>query len=331
VIEFELSAGALGRTRFAFSPLAEVAASLRLLSSPHVGHLHQPWLRLVRGAVEGIDLPLLTAVAPPGKFAPNFLYLPSAGPLTTIRDQAHQVEQLTVDEVATELRAVYAGELPSILQGFIRQGAAAPARLADAIVEYWDVAIEPYWQRMCTVLEDDVSHRASRSVEGGLLELLNDIHPEMRVAGNVLMIDKPQHRSAHYSGAELTLTPAIFIWPQLLVGHSRAGRFELIYAARGVARVWEGLTREPAVSTPLAALIGRGRALILTSLRVPMTTTQLTGSLNLSPATISQHLSILRAAGMVESWRSGRKVLYRLTPLAESVLDVATLRASDAS
>jgi len=91
----------------------------------------------------------------------------------------------------------------------------------------------------------------------------------------------------------------------------------VIYAARGAGRVWEcGPDAETADA--LGALLGRTRATILTRLAIPLSTTQLARELEQSPATISQHLSILRRNGLLTSWRSGRSVLYRRTPLASS-------------
>jgi DNA-binding transcriptional ArsR family regulator len=45
----------------------------------------------------------------------------------------------------------------------------------------------------------------------------------------------------------------------------------------------------------------------------------------------SAHLSILREGGMATSWRSGRSVMYRRTPLAETVLAAMSGRAATGS
>jgi DNA-binding transcriptional ArsR family regulator len=55
---------------------------------------------------------------------------------------------------------------------------------------------------------------------------------------------------------------------------------------------------------------------------VPLTTTGLAHQLRLSPATISAHLSRLKAAELVEPHRSGRKVFYRLSYAGESLLGI---------
>jgi DNA-binding transcriptional ArsR family regulator len=112
----------------------------------------------------------------------------------------------------------------------------------------------------------------------------------------------------------------VFVWPHLFIGHEGENQFTLIYPARGVARVWEGLAIADDAASDLGALIGRSRAGVLHRLEVPMTTTHLSRVMDQSPGTVSQHLSVLRRNGLVVSWRSGRNVLYRRTPLASSII-----------
>jgi DNA-binding transcriptional ArsR family regulator len=114
--------------------------------------------------------------------------------------------------------------------------------------------------------------------------------------------------------------PSVFTWPNLIIGHEAPDEFSLIYAARGVGRVWEGLPSTASPMGDLDTLIGRTRAAILFRLDVPMTTTQLARDLHQSPSTVSEHLTVLRGNGLLISWRAGRGVLYRRTPLASSLV-----------
>jgi DNA-binding transcriptional ArsR family regulator len=84
--------------------------------------------------------------------------------------------------------------------------------------------------------------------------------------------------------------------------------------------VWEGLPSTANLMADLESLIGRTRAAILRRLDVPMTTTQLARDLDQSPSTISEHLTVLRGNGLLVSWRAGRSVQYRRTPLASSLM-----------
>jgi DNA-binding transcriptional ArsR family regulator len=327
MIQFRLSVDALGQTRFGYSPLAEVAASLRVLGKGGAGLVMQPWLRDVRDHLERVDLALLLDVAPAGPWVPDFLFAWSSDPRTTIEEQLDDLARMSPEELRRDLEDCWkGGSTPATLRGLFPEGSgeAGPRRLADAIWEYWQAAIAPYWPRIRAVVDDDVSFRGASVVTGGLFTLFADLHPEVTLQDRVLKIDKPHHRDLSYEGAQITLVPSVFVWPNLIVAHEARNQFKLTYAARGVARVWEGLPDLDESAGDLGALVGRSRAIILHRLEIPMTTTQLARELQQSPGTISQHLSVLRRNGLLMSWRSGRKVLYRCTPLAASIIAAST-------
>jgi hypothetical protein len=92
MIEFQLSVDALGKTRFAYSPLAEVASSLRLLGEGRHAYVMMPWLRDVRGPLQNLDFDLLQALAPPGRWAPEFLFAWSYNPATKSHRHSSDVD-----------------------------------------------------------------------------------------------------------------------------------------------------------------------------------------------------------------------------------------------
>jgi DNA-binding transcriptional ArsR family regulator len=92
----------------------------------------------------------------------------------------------------------------------------------------------------------------------------------------------------------------------------------LTYPPRGLGRLWEN--RHETTGSPLAELVGRTRAEIVSHLDLPMSTTHLAHQLDLSAPTLSVHLSILRNAGVVDSRRDGRTVLYFRTSLGNHLL-----------
>jgi hypothetical protein len=103
VITFQLSGEVLGRTRFTFSPMSEVALSLRLLGRPHLTHLHGRWLRLTRSRLSGVDLPLLLAVAPPGKWIPSCLIPIADTARVTIEEQLPDLTRLSPEGLMADL------------------------------------------------------------------------------------------------------------------------------------------------------------------------------------------------------------------------------------
>ena len=320
----DLNVDVLGSTRFAFSPLSELACSVSALTCAGRTDPHAAWARWAQPRLGTLDLSLLRAVHPPGRWAPDFLFPDVDGPQVGIDQQLDALAAVGDDEVAAGLDGVWEQRtVPEVA----RRALDAPRPFAEALAEqmrsYWDLALALHWARIRGALEDDVAHRAGQTLRGGLFDLLADLHHEVSVDGAVLRIDKPHHDDVSYRDTRLTLVPAVFIWPHLLLAHPSPGSLRLTYPARGVGRVWDGIAADPAARDDLGSLLGRTRAAVLASLSAPMSTTTLSRELGQSPATISQHLAVLRDCGMVRSWRSGRSVLYQQTALAASLVGAA--------
>ncbi|MFB4263153.1 ArsR/SmtB family transcription factor [Nonomuraea sp. GTA35] len=92
----------------------------------------------------------------------------------------------------------------------------------------------------------------------------------------------------------------------------------MIYRGRGIGTLWE----QPASRPPqaLADLIGSARASLLTTLDGPASTTELARRHGVTPGAVSQHLAVLRRAGLVSRARAGRLVLYARTELADLLM-----------
>ena len=183
-----------------------------------------------------------------------------------------------------------------------------------------------------------IARLSSASVTSGWkFGLLSDFHPEVTLAedSRAMRIDNPSLRRRHLPRCRAD-PGAVGLRVAAPGGVARADptRSSWTYAARGVARVWEGMETSRPEGDRLAALLGRSRATILTLVHIPMSTTQIARNLGQSAGSVNQHLAVLRESGMVTSWRSGRSVLYRQTALGGSLVAVnrageQTIRAVD--
>lgn len=309
MIEWRFTPDDVARVRFAFSPLFEAVMSLIVLRSPASHSLHLPWVRATRPLVAGLDLSELFALVPVRGPTADFLAPPPASPLPDFAEELEQVRATPPDRVAAELAGVPG--LPAPAAGRIRADPhAAIGRLAGTLQAYWDIALAGHWPRIRALLEADVLWRSRRLAEGGAAALFADLHQTIAWHGGRLRADDPYQYSGSLTGEGLLLVPAVMTWPgvrKMIEPYQP----QLAYPARGIATLWE--TGPPPAPRALAALIGQTRAAMLTALAQPSSTTALARRLSITPGAVSQHLSVLLAAGMVTRSRVGRLMLYRRT------------------
>jgi DNA-binding transcriptional ArsR family regulator len=167
------------------------------------------------------------------------------------------------------------------------------------------------------LLDAEVFQRARLLAEDGVGGLLNDLHQRVRWEGDTLQIANRACTTPDVgNGSGLVLVPSVFVWPSVL-SVAAADPPQLAYPARGIATLWECA---PAAGAALADLIGKTRAQLLAAMSVPASTTELARRFNLSAGGVSQHLAVLRAAGLVTAHRQGKSLLNTQTTMAEALL-----------
>src|SRR5262245_45153371 len=315
-----MSSSDVRRMRFAYSPLAEVAESLHMVASERIPIVHRGWFAAVREALPRADMRLLAEIVPPSPFIADFLFVGATDTGTVIEDQLKIVAMTAAEELLRDLAEVWQSKpIPDTVRAILA-GPDGPERVATALWDYWSLALEPHWTAIRAVLDEDVAFRATELTKGGLGTMLAGLHASVSVIGDVLHIDKSINSHEELTEAGLVLVPSAFTWPRVLFATSDTGPWSLTYSARGVGNLWSAVETAERVDDPLAALLGRSRAAILGCLAIPMSTTELAVKLGQSPPAVSQHLAVLRRSGLANSWRSGRRVLYCRTALADSIV-----------
>ena len=254
----------------------------------------------------------------PTRVIAGFICPPPSTPLPDL-----DLELLALQATPPELVRSSLDELPDKrpagLDPLYADPVAGLAHLAGVIRRYWDLALAPYWPRMLTLLEGDVLYRARQLTLGGTNRLFSDLDPKISWDGDILrVVTAYVDRSVRLGGRGLLLVPSVFVWPRVFAKLDDPWQPVLRYPPRGVARLWErdGST----VPEALRAVLGRSRAALLTELDTPASTTDLARRTGLSAGGVSQHLTALRAAGLVSAHRIGRYVLYARTGVAEALL-----------
>ncbi|MFD9596370.1 DUF5937 family protein [Kitasatospora sp. NPDC059973] len=320
MLVWEFSAQDLARTRFACSPLSEVATSVEVLKEPGRHAVHLPWVRQARRRLEGVGWELLSElIRLPTVYVPDFLT-----PVPT--HSSPTIEQSVAALAATDPAVVrrdldrLGGELPPLVAGLRADPEAGTARLAAEVQAYWTAAIAPHWPRIQRLTEGEILRRARQMSTGGPAALFADLHPQVSWERDTLRIDHRRVDVQRRLDGErgLVLAPTVFAWPGVFSQQNPPWQPGLVYPPRGVATLWE--TSGATVPDGLARVIGRTRARLLAELDAPASTTELAARTGLSAANVSHHLTALRGAGLAARHRAGRTVLYLRTEAAELLL-----------
>ncbi|SCF14929.1 transcriptional regulator, ArsR family [Micromonospora echinospora] len=316
--------GDAARCRFAVSPLQETMTALLVLKNPGRHGWYPTWLRDVRRDLAGLDLRLLSVAAPSHGHGPDFLWPSPTSPLTTIEDDLAQV-QATDPRIVTAQLAAHARRLASrtVPVDVYRALIGDPVTARDTLVAQqrlaWQALVAPLWDRMRGLLDADITSRSRQLADGGLEGLFAGLHQRAVWKNDELHLTGFQRGTVDLRGRGLVLVPTAFGWPNLGIGPTddvSTTPPALVYPMLGAARLWEPATPPPVI----IRLLGAGRASVLAETVIPSTTSGIAQRVDLAPATVSQHLAVLRDAGLVTPKRHGREVLYRQTPLAAALL-----------
>ena len=204
----------------------------------------------------------------------------------------------------------------------------ARQRLTRALTDYHHVAVGPYWPRIRAVLDRERAARVDLMARHGLDAMLTSLAPKLIWRAPVLEVPESisQHADIHLAGRGLLLAPSVFSRPDpglFLPWHD--GPALLIYPvevdAPAALRLWHR-TGEPG-DRALAGLLGATRAAALREIAAGCTTGELARRLGISAGGASQHATVLREAGLVESRRHRNTVRHSITSLGVHLLNAA--------
>ncbi|BBJ37339.1 hypothetical protein SSPO_000570 [Streptomyces antimycoticus] len=298
MIRIHLDELTLGRVRIAISPLWEAVSSLSLIIGSH-SETPYPYVEWVRKTVPRIS-PLL-------------------------RQELTALTRNEWSETSSSLTPIPKSSTPGFEEELLALRSVGHDKFAELIGDYWDAALAPYWSDMRNVLEEEILVRGRKLVTAGADRMLQDL-------GGQIRWDRPELSVPHQADLNWKMADGRLIIVSVLF--ARGTRFfatqddavAFSYQAQGSAVLSRhainagNTTNEVHRRDKLTNLLGRGRASVLKALLSPTTTTGLASCIGLAPSTVSQHLSVLSAAGLVRRLRVGPRVLYELEESGAALL-----------
>ncbi len=332
MLTFHLQPGALTALRFGYSPLLELAMSYRLLLRPDLHASYRGWLDEAQAATHDLMLPYLDAVILPSHYLADFV---TPTPATAITDLETEFDRMRETPAAvirenTELLIRHYGDSEA-RQHFLMYPHDALECLIAELRLYWARTLAQHWGRIQSVLDADVMFRARQLALQGINPLFGSLSRVLTYEDSTIRIAKPIEKNATVKAAEvvfngtgLQLIPSMFACPDLSWQTHPNWQPMILYRARGTGLWYQPLPEDS--DEALQVLMGSTRARLLhTLIQEPVNTSELANRLEITAGAVSQHLNLLNQAGLVESYRSGSRVYYRLSPRGEGLLSLFAL------
>ncbi|EOD69361.1 ArsR/SmtB family transcription factor, partial [Amycolatopsis vancoresmycina] len=189
-------------------------------------------------------------------------------------------------------------------------------RLGTALHDYYRQCVAPDWPSVRRAVAHDRHRLQSALDRGGPQLLLSTLHPDITWSPPVLRVRFPIEQELHLDGRGLRLVPAFFAHGMPTTYKDPDRPPVLVYS---ISHPRFDSDAEPGPS--LAALLGHTRARVLVTIaKTRCNTSELADLTGISPATASQHASVLRASGLISSSRSGKSQIHEPTPLGLSLI-----------
>lgn len=332
MIEVSLRRCERGTVRIASSSLWETFGSIGLLSSHH-GRAPWPyanWAEAARRSLnrDGTTLPgwLLHLYRSCGGTLPSFLSALPSSAKAGLEEEIALLRAVSPTRVQAELEQWFPQGIPGEVRALHSDPEVRIAELCDVLPAYWRAALAPFAAPLRAATEEEILLRARILATEGPERLLGTLHGRLSRRSDVLRLDVGTMRTTVPDVSQLVIVPLLFGRGASLFASSPDGSVALSYQAKGAAVLGgdappDGRAHVPARGDRLEILLGRSRAGVVRSLVVPTTTSTLAATLGLAPSTVSEHLTALVAAGLVQRRRAGVRVLYELDGPGAALLE----------
>ncbi|MFH8981255.1 ArsR/SmtB family transcription factor [Streptomyces varsoviensis] len=329
----------LARVRVAAGPdrMWEIANSVQTLQRRDGARAFGDWRGAVRARLSR-ESRRLASLLPPRGYSPDFLTPTvtsatspaAAAAVEATGEDSGKGFDAAVDAVlstprtrlAAELRRLAAErETPGWMGALARGDAEALRALGAAIRAYQAEAVAPYWPRVRAHVEADRVDRLRALLDGGVDGLLAGLGPQMRWRPPVLEVAYPVRQTLRLEGRGLVLQPSFFCWPAPVSLADAGLPPVLVYPVRhDAARPSGADDARTARDAALSALLGPVRAAVLVAACTGCGTGETARRLGVSNPAVSQHVAVLRGAGLLITVRDAGRTLHVATPQGRALV-----------
>lgn len=233
--------------------------------------------------------------------------------------------RMELDSVGRRRAEVGQPSLPSWTRELSERDGTARRNVAAAVEAFHSVAFAGRWAHIQSHLEMAAERMARTIATEGVEQLFAGLAPYVTWRAPMLQVHRMLHcHNEDLGGRGLVIVPSFFAWPEPLTLSSLVDKdapMMLVVPVMRDVSDFAAAWGPRATNEALTALLGRTRAAALQVIAEGCSTTELARRLGVSPATASEHASILREAGLVDSWRHRNAMRHEVTTLGSALLD----------
>ncbi|MEV0095504.1 helix-turn-helix domain-containing protein [Streptomyces sp. NPDC050738] len=318
----------LMRLRVAPGPdfLWEISNSVQTLQRRDGAREFGAWRQWARPRLTG-NSRALAGLLPPRGYSPDFL-TPTTGDRSTFQAAVDTLLSTPRPRLRSELAQLAAERPLPPWAHLLADGDADVLRSLGRSLHAWQRdALAPFWRRVHAHIDVDRALRIRSLLDGGTEGLLTGLGPQFRWRPPyVLEVAYPVDQELRLRGRGLVLQPSFFCWPTPLTLADAELPPVLVYPIHHTAD-WAGPSAEggqlAATGDSLGALLGHTRAAVLRAARAGCSTVELARALTVTHPAVSQHVNVLRAAGLVTTVRRSGRSWHVATAEGRGLLDTA--------
>lgn len=310
----------LTRVRVARGPdfLWEIANSVQTLQRSDGERVFGAWRRWVRPRLPG-NGHLLSPLLPAYGYSPDFL-TPTSGDRTTVQAAVDTLLGTERTRLRAELsRLARSRRLPGWTRALAEGDTEALGGLGEALHAYQAKVLVPHWHHVRADIDADRARRIQSLVDGGTEGLLAGLGPGVRWCPPVLEVAYPVDQHLRLRGRGLVLQPSFFCWPTPTALADAELSPVLVHPIHHAAD-WAAASGGRREHDSLGQLVGRTRAELLRATRTGCSTTEAARLLQVTHPAVSQHMNVLRAAGLITTVRTAGRAFHLATAEGRALL-----------
>ncbi|WP_156723338.1 ArsR/SmtB family transcription factor [Streptomyces apocyni] len=330
-LRIHFTAQDLARTRIAKDPrpLMELGVAIRLLQERSHPARFGAWRRTALSRLSP-NTRMLFPLIPSTGWSVDFLTPVDQGDPEVLLDKMRATPTWQIREELS-LWAAHQKSVPAWTR-HLESDEDLRRRVIDTVERAHREVIAPYWSEIVSLADADHALRVRHLAEGGMDQALAALNPRyIRWNAPTLELTMASCISGdlHLNGRGLLLIPTLFGSECPVIHDSAEPQPWLTYPIRIDDRqVLTPVTTASTLTTAprsLSALLGKTRATVLCVItdRPGCTTTELAEYVGISPASASEHATVLRSANLISTARHRNTALHTPTPAGMTLLNSA--------